>query len=174
MARTKSTGIRVCSWLAVIVAALILPGCGGSSTAAPSNAAIAGATTSTAASTPVSSAIASADAICKRLNVELTAKQPKSESVQEIEAFSPRNAALEQKAVSELAKVVTPAAIEREWRHVIAYRRSLAGALLQLDRAAKAGDTAEIKKLGQTKARVRKQLLEAGKRAGFTSCQELG
>jgi hypothetical protein len=174
MAHTKSTDICVCSWLAVIVTALVLPGCGGSSKPAPSNVAIAGATTSTESSPSDSSAITRADAICERLDAELAAKPAKSVSVKEIETITPQNAALEQKAVNELAKLTAPKAIEREWQQVIAYRRSLASALIQLAQAAKAGDTASIKRLGQAKERVRKKLLEVGEHAGFTHCQELG
>jgi hypothetical protein len=174
MAHTTATEIRVRSSLAVILAILALSACGGSSGAVQSTASIAGASQSAASSPAVAGAIVRADAICRRLNTELTAKRPKSVSVKEIESISPRNATLEQKAVNELAKLSAPTVIVREWRQVIAYRRSLAGALIALTGAARAGDTARIKKLGQAKASVRKKLLEVGKHIGFTSCQELG
>jgi hypothetical protein len=91
-----------------------------------------------------------------------------------IASVSPRNAVLEQRVVSELAKIEPPHGSEQEWQQVISYRRMLAHALTELARAAKSGDQAAIKRLGQYKQTVRKKLLAAGERVGFSSCQKLG
>jgi len=164
MERMRVGDGRAQSWLAVIATVLVLSGCGGGGTAFTE---ASGETTSTS---PV---IVRADAICRRLNAELAAEPPKSVSTQEIERLSPRNAALEQGAVARLAKLHPPAALEGEWLRVLAYRHRLADALDELAQAAKAGDEASIHKLGESKERLRKELLEVGRRVGFTYCQEV-
>lgn len=162
-------------WLAASIAAAMLSGCGGSSAART------GAPVTNQTGAPVASesdlrapATARADAICRRLDAELVANLPKSVNARVIASVSPRNAVLEQKAVSELAKLEPPKGSEQAWQQVISYRRMLAQALSELARAAKAGDQAAIKRLGQYKQTVRNKLLAAGERVGFSSCQKLG
>jgi hypothetical protein len=159
----RVTRARLCSWSVVVLALLSLAGCGGS-TGAPS----------AHESAAYASAITHADAICRRLNTQLAVGLPKHFSLQAVASISPRNAALEQRAVGELARLEPPASIAREWRQVIVYRTDLANELTQVARAAKAGNTAAVKRLGVTKTSVRKKLLTLGQHVGFSACQELG
>jgi hypothetical protein len=163
MARTMVTRARLGSWLAAMVALLISAGCGASTDAPAAK-----------ESAAYASVITRADAICRRLNSELVANLPKHYSMGAVASISPRNAALERGVVSELAKLEPPASIAGEWRQVIAYRSELANALTQVALAAKARNTAAVKRLGVSKARVRKQLLAVGEHVGFRACQEIG
>jgi len=156
----RMTDRRWGSLLTVLVAALVLPGCGGSGGASGSD-----------SSSPV---IASADAICHRLNTELVANVPKQVSLHVFATVSPRNAALERRALDELSQLQPPASVAQQWQQVLSDRRVLADALIELARDAKAGDTTAIQELGKHKEQIRAKLLEAGDRIGFTSCQKLG
>jgi hypothetical protein len=138
-----------------------MSGCGGSSGAVQT-------------SSSTTSLVARADAICRRLNAELVANLPKSVSPQAVASVTPRNAALEQRAVSELARLQPPQSSAQKWREIISYRGMLATALTDLARAAKAGNRASMARLSQYKQRVRRKLLVTGERGGFSSCQKLG
>jgi hypothetical protein len=155
-------------WLIASIAAAALSGCGGSSDASRTASPVA---SQSGARAPV---IARADAICQRLNAELAANLPKQVTTQLVAALTPRNAVLEQKAVSELAKLEPPKASAQQWQQVISYRRALAHALTELTTAAKADNQASIKRLSQYKQDVRGKLLVAGEHVGFSSCQKLG
>lgn len=163
MERMRATGARLCACSGVTVALLLLAGCGGST-----------GTPVAKESAASASVIASADAICRRVNAKLVVALPKHFSMRAVASVSPRNAALEQKAVSELAELDPPASIAREWRQVIAYRSELANELTQLGRAAKAGNMAAVKRLAASKTSVRKKLFALGQHLGFSACQELG
>jgi hypothetical protein len=168
MRRATEIGQSMRPWLIAIIAAAALSGCGGSSDAAR--------TASPVANQPSASApaIVRADAICQRLNTELAANLPKKVTTRILAALTPRNAALEQKAVSELAKLEPPKGSAKEWQQVISYRRALAHALTELTTAATADNQANIKRLSQYKQEVRRKLRVAGAHVGFSSCQKLG
>lgn len=111
-----------------------------------------------------------ADAICRRLNTQIEANKQASLSATEIARFAPRNAALEKTALKELSKLKPPASIARDWRQVIAYRRTLMEELAKLGRYAKANNTQAIHKLSESKKRVHQKLLTIAKRDGFKDC----
>jgi hypothetical protein len=118
--------------------------------------------------------IAAADAICGELDRELAASKQKSLALPEIARFAPLNAALEQRAVADLAKLTPPASLARDWQQIIAYRRMLAEELVKLGRYAKARDRAGIKALVVSKQRVRQSLLAIATRDGFKQCSSAG
>jgi len=161
----------------VAAAMLAAAGCGGSSTAAPSGSA-ASRTEPTESRTSNDSAarsrlIAKADAICRRLNRELAAAPSRLEARQ-IASSAPRNAALERRALAELGRLRPPASLARDWRQIIAYRRTLAEELAELGRYAKAGDVPAMKALGASKKRVHQKLSELATRDGFKDCSRVG
>jgi hypothetical protein len=64
--------------------------------------------------------------------------------------------------------------LARDWRQIIADRRTLAGELVQLGRAAQANDSNGIKALAASKSRVRQKLLATATRDGFKECSSVG
>src|SRR6267378_8223160 len=133
---------RASAWISTSLAALAataaLAGCGGGSASAGSPASAKPAPPTNGASTaspaPRPSAkdpararfAASAGAICKRVNAELTAVKPKRASVAEVLRRVPGNAATERRGAAELSALVPPVAIAHDWRLIIVYRRALA------------------------------------------------
>jgi hypothetical protein len=115
-----------------------------------------------------------ADAICRRLNTQIEANKQANLGVHEIARFAPRNAALEKAALKELSKLKPPASIARDWRQVIAYRRTLLEELVKLGRYAKANNTQAIHKLAASKKRAHQQLLTIATRDGFKDCPQIG
>lgn len=171
--------------LALVVVAVSAGGCGGGSHTAsstvPANATASTASTASnaAASRPPGSDpglrqfIAEADPICRRLDSELAAAEPKSLALAEVARLAPRRAALELAAVTGLGRLAVPAAIARDWRQIVAYRRTLADELLELGQKAKANDAAAIDGLAASKKRVHERLLATASRDGFKYCSRV-
>jgi hypothetical protein len=97
----------------LLVAVLGAAGCGGSSTAAP----------------PL---ISQADAICKRLNVQLVPNASARLSAAKLARSSLRNAALERGALAQLRQLTPPASLAADWKQGIAYRQTLVSELVGL------------------------------------------
>jgi hypothetical protein len=179
------------STLLLVAVALIVGGCGGGSGGTTSSSTISnrpvpfpstttGASPPTSASPPDASAraklIAQAEAICGRLNAELAASTSKQKSLApaEIARFAPLNAALERNAIAELARLAPPASLARDWRAIVAYRRTLAKELAKLGQTAKANNRTGIVALLASKRRVRQQLLALAARDEFKECSIVG
>ncbi len=169
--------------LTLIALCLILAGCGDSSgdgsSASRSGSTAAGAR---AASDPTSFPAgdelsvrfaAQAGAVCARAEAELERSKPKSASSAEIARVAPANAAIEARALGELARLTPPRPIAHEWSLVIASRHALATELLMLASAAKRGDTARLNALAASKAKTHATLRLAALRAGVGRCAEL-
>jgi hypothetical protein len=179
--------LRVCVSFACVAAALVAGGCGENSsstarTGQSSSLNHAGSTGSIASSRPPSSGdppsrsqlIARADVICGRLNTKFAAGKATGVGMREIARFAPPHAALEWTALAELSKLAPPPSIARDWRQMIAYRRTLAEELVELGQDAKANDAAAIKALTASKKRVHGELLTTATRAGFKDCSRVG
>jgi hypothetical protein len=158
---------------------LAAAGCGGSSTPKPTGTAANGAATNTPVphthvpgDPSASRVIAKADAICRRVNSELTAAPP-GFAISQIARSAPRNAALEERAIAELSRIRPPAVLARDWRSIIGYRRILAQELLKLVRYAKANDARAIQTLAASKKRVHQKLSALATRDGFKDCSHL-
>ena len=174
--------------LAVLAAGAALAGCGSSRAHATASSKAAAPTASTASARPPNSThgspkgaaltraqlAASADAICKRVNAELTAVKAKSASVAEIVRIVPGRALSERKAVTELSKLTPPSSLAHDWQLIIGYRRTLADELTALALAAQSKDNVKIKALSASKLRAHALLLAAAKRAGLTECGRVG
>jgi len=168
--------------LALVVVAVSAGGCGGGSHTAsstvPANATASTASNAAASRPPGSDPglrqfIAEADPICRRLDSELAAAEPKSLALAEVARLAPRRAALELAAVTGLGRLAVPAAIARDWRQIVAYRRTLADELLELGQKAKANDAAAIDGLAASKKRVHERLLATASRDGFKYCSRV-
>jgi hypothetical protein len=174
--------------LAVLAAAAALAGCGSSRTHATASSKATAPTASTVSAQPPSPTqsspggaaltraqlVASAGAICKLVNAELTAVKAKSASVAEIVRLVPGRALSERKAVTELSKLTPPASLAHDWQLIVGYRRTLADELTALAQAAQSKDTVKIKALSASKLRAHALLLAAAKRAGLTECGRVG
>jgi hypothetical protein len=158
-----------------VTALLAVTGCGGSGT--PRKTDPSASTAGTQPAGPIQAAanshlIASADAICRRVNGQLTgASRPQPA---DISHTAPRNAAIELRAVAELSKLTPPASLARDWTQMLAYRRTLAQELVALARDANAGDIAGMRALGLSKKRVRQKLSQLAARDGFRDCMSVG
>jgi hypothetical protein len=158
------------SALALVACLATIAGCGGGSSTSGTQAK----TTATIPSTPANAQfIGQADSICRRLNTELAAVQPKSKTLAEILRVVPRNLALERTGLTELEKLAPPSSLEDNWRQMLGYRRTLAAELAQFVSIAKQNDIAALKALGAKKERVHASLDKTGKASGFKDCATL-
>lgn len=165
--------------LAVSGTLLVVAGCGGSSAPRGSSSTTRGTvTTPNKRDEPHASqstlVLAKANAICNRLNAELEADKPASKSIAEIARVTPRHIEYETRSVDELSRLTPPTATAAQWRLMISARRALAAELVELERAAKAGNEAAIKGLAVSKKRVHAKLAAAATHAGLTGCTEVG
>jgi hypothetical protein len=164
-------------WARALVLCAVLPiaGCGGGSSTTASNSTTApngAVSTARSASPQTKVLIVDADAICQRLNSRVVASHVTSS--QEIASGASRNAVLEQAALVELAKLVPPASITRQWQQILAYRRTLALQLTTLARFERSNDAKAANALITSKLRVHRQLRVAATRLGMTACAKLG
>lgn len=165
-------------WAAAVIVTsmLAVAGCGGSSSPKPTGTAANEGPTQTRApghSSGSPSVIVKADAICRRLNNELTAAPPRGVEASQIARSAPHNAALEQRAIVELTRITPPTALAGDWRQMIAYRQTLADDLLKLARYAKANDAVSMQALAVSKKRAHQKLSELATRDGFNDCAHL-
>ncbi len=153
--------------LAVVISAT---GCGGGTSSDRSSG------SSRAAATVLSKEqlVAKADAICQRMNNEFAADEPKSQDVAETARLTPQRAVLEQRVVAELSELKPPATIAGQLRRIISARRTLAQELAEVGRDAKNNDTAAVRKLATSKAKLHHELRTFATNAGFNVCGRVG
>jgi hypothetical protein len=124
--------------------------------------------------------IAKADAICRRYNEQIAASKVQSTQaraevfMKEITQVIPAHAALEMKAIAELARLKPPASLARDWKSILTYRRILANELLALIGAAKRKDAKAISVLAVSKKREHELLAAVAARDGFKDCAQAG
>jgi hypothetical protein len=167
--------LRALGCLLLVATALLAAGCGSGSKTTPAR--LATSATSTQPSTPVGSSarfIARADHICAQVNEAIEKVRSKSASTREIERVVPQHEALEQAAARTLSDLTPPSAIAGRWRAMLAYRRRLAGELLELLKVAKRQDAAGIRAIAASKLATHKSLLKTAIQAGFKSCGRVG
>ncbi len=156
---------------ALALAALLLAsitGCGGGSSKHGS------AQQTSPSSQPNSHFIAQADAICKRLNEELTASAAKSAAAAEVMRIVPHHAAIERRALGELARLGPPSALSASWQAILADRRTLADGLEKLVAATRRNDQAAVKQVTASKKQAHAALTKAATGAGFKDCATVG
>jgi hypothetical protein len=160
---------RPCSIAALALAVVLAAaGCGGSSKSESTDSGSSGASAATAR------LIATADAICERLDARLASTTPVHLDSRTIARSAPQNAALERAALTELVKLAPPASLADDWRQIIAYRLTLADELARLGRYAKANDTRAVKALAVSKKRVHEKLFALATHDGFRVCSQVG
>jgi hypothetical protein len=157
----------ICVYLLLLtVAVLVSTGCGGASKAAPAG------TRHPDGST--SRFIAGADAICKRLNAELTPNTSAHLSGTELARSTLRNAALERAVLARLSKLTVPASLADGWKQLLSDRRTLVAELVMLAQSVKSNDTEKLHALAVSKFRLHQKLRETASRDGFKDCSHVG
>jgi len=174
--------------LALCCGALVLLGCGGSSdpssrrrTASTGSATSSRATVPKAAPSVAKAAskaderaqfIARADAICARVNRELSAVKKKGPKP--ILRVVPGNIVIERGALGELRALAAPASTATAWQQILDLRRIALQELLALVRATRHQQASSITKLIFSKKATHGKLLAAGQSSGFKDCARLG
>jgi hypothetical protein len=159
----------------LLAAALSVVGCGGGSTSTTSSTrASQQATGSPGVKLSKSKLIEKADAICRGMNEEFAAHEPRNQSIAESARIVPHRVAVEQRVISELNQLSPPSAIARDLQRVIAFRNTLAKELAELAQVAKRRDLNTFHKLAGSKARVHGELLAAANGTGLKECGRTG
>jgi hypothetical protein len=118
--------------------------------------------------------IASADAICARLNSELNAEAPKNAGMPEVGRVASRRAAAETTALSELGQLTPPASLVHAWPEVIAYRQARVENLRSLAKYASSSDSSGVSSAVTAGEGLMSKLRAAAGSAGLTACSEDG
>jgi hypothetical protein len=180
--RTRSHFRGLGGWLTVSLVAVVVAGCGGSSSGGTSaTSAVATTSSSTSAATPASTQAApsssmasAAEKICGELNAKLAAETKAIKSLSAIPSAVSRRVPMEKAALSELAKLKPPAGIARAWAQIIAYRRTLEGDLVRYGEKIRRKEFNSINVLTAANATVERELLAVGQRTGFEQCARVG
>jgi len=117
---------------------------------------------------------AAANAICRRLNAEIAARETNGSSLAEIVRGVPGNVARERRALSELEHLSPPRILGHEWERVVAYRLKLAEELARLVVYARRSDAAAINALAISKKTTHGLLRKTATQAGLRDCAEVG
>jgi hypothetical protein len=115
--------------------------------------------------------VSTADAVCRRLDAELKPVIPKGLEVKEIASLAPRGARLERAATTELARLVPPAGLSRDWRKIMSYREMLESDLANAGSAAKSGNVPAVAFALNSKLTPHRLLLAVATRDGFGYCK---
>jgi|HubBroStandDraft_3_1064219.scaffolds.fasta_scaffold44031_2 hypothetical protein len=148
----EARGMAVAAFVAIALAA---GGCGGSSAKPLTRAEL----------------TAKANAICRTVSAKLATNTIKN--AQEMARTAPKLASFEQNALSELSRLVPPAALESDWQAFIAGAQKLA------ENTAKLGEYAKTKNLRAAGAliamseNIQQRMLKIVKRDGIRDCEQV-
>lgn len=115
--------------------------------------------------------VSKANTICKTVTTKFATKSAKS--VQDIARIAPELAALEQKALSELSKLVPPANLESDWKQFVAGAELLAENTSKLGEYAKADNLKAAGRLIGSTETTQHQMQAIAKRNGLTECEQV-
>lgn len=143
------------SAVALVAAALLVAGCGGSSPKPLTRAEL----------------TVKANTICRTMTSKLASKSATTQ--QQLARVAGELASFEQTALGELGKLVPPRELTNDWKEFVAGAQTLA------DNTAKLGEYAKSNKLKAAKAliiaseTVQQQMVAIAKRDGLTDCQQI-
>jgi hypothetical protein len=124
--------------------------------------------------TGVFAAATQAEAICERASAELAAEKQvrkrRHRGASEIVRVTPKQTAIEMRAVRELEALTPPPSESAAWREIIALRRKLADELVTLERDTDTGDLAGVRALTTAKGRVHAKLVKTAFAATLSGC----
>jgi hypothetical protein len=115
--------------------------------------------------------VSKADAICKTVTAKFATKS--ANSVQEIARIAPELAGFEQKALSELSKLVPPAALESDWKQFVAGAETLAENTSKIGEYAKTNNLKATGPLIVSSEKTQQQMRTIAKRNGLTECEQV-
>jgi hypothetical protein len=113
---------------------------------------------------------AQAGAICARRNRELRAVTQPRATLGQIAASAPRRAAIERRALRELARLVPPANVATYWRATVNASEVVLGTTEQLARLKGSSSAASLRREVALVNRPQLRLLLAARRAGLGEC----
>ncbi len=154
----RSLSKRV-STVALLIAALSVAGCG------------AGNGTTAAGQSPAKF-VASADAICTRLNSEIAEEAPNNAGMTEVAHVASRHALTEQAILSELGKLVPPVSLAHGWKQLVAYRQQRVENLKSLAKYAASNDVRGVSSVAKTGEGLLARLRAAANGVGSRACAE--
>lgn len=114
-----------------------------------------------------------ANAICKRVNVQVSTANKKASTEQDIARIAPRLAAFEQASLTELSKLVPPSDLANDWKTIIAGGQTLAENTAKLGEYAKAKNIKGAQTLVISSEKVQQQIVSIAKRDGFVECEQV-
>ncbi len=115
--------------------------------------------------------VSKANSICKTVTAKFATKSAKS--VQDIARVAPELASFEQKALSELSKLVPPADLESDWKQFVAAAEMLAENTSKLGEYAKANNLKAARALITSSETTQQQIRTIAKRDGLTECEQV-
>jgi hypothetical protein len=115
--------------------------------------------------------VSKANAICKTVTAKFATRS--ANSVQDIARVAPELADFEQKALSELSKLVPPADLESDWKQFIASAEMLAENTSKLGEYAKANNLKAAGQLIRSSETTQHQMQAIAKRNGLTECEQV-
>ncbi len=176
----------------LIVGVLALAGCGGSSkTGSSSTSAVntetsstsSGSGTATTSTTPVKVAsgtplsksrlVAGADAICKRLSLELDASN-KLRTQQDVIRAVQHRTAIEKAALVELSKLVPPTSLAKDYQKLLSARQTVIEDIKKLGEDVEAKNSSAEGPVYVSSGIVLRQMAATAKHSGFKYCGQLG
>jgi hypothetical protein len=160
--------------LVLLAAVLSTAGCGNENDSRSPAHARRLATGSTDIKPSKSQLIERADEICRRMNEEFAAHEPRNQGIAESARIVPGRVVAERRVIDELDRLSPPSAIAPDLQRVIAFRTTLAKELAELAKVAGRRDVGTFHKLARSKARVHSELLAAANGAGFKECGRTG
>jgi hypothetical protein len=115
--------------------------------------------------------VSKANAICETVTAKFATKRVNS--VQDIGRVAPELAAFEQKALSELSKLVPPPNLESDWKQFVAGAEVLAENTSKLGEYAKANNLKAAGSLVGSSETTQHQMQAIAKRDGLTNCEQV-
>jgi soluble cytochrome b562 len=114
---------------------------------------------------------AKADVICKSVTAKLASKTIKTK--RDIARVAPELASFEQTALTELSKLVPPAALANDWKQFVAGAQTLAESISKLGEYAQANNLKGARGVIRTIGTVQQQMVTIAKRDRLKDCQQV-
>lgn len=126
---------------------------------------------------PLTSAqlVEKANSVCRRVaaKIEATTKGQSANTPRQLARLVGKLSGFEQSALSELGKLVPPAAMEADWKRFVAGAQSLAEATASLSEAASANSKAAARRAVASAEATQKQMAAIAKRNGIKDCERV-
>ncbi len=154
------------SGLPLVAAAILMAGCGGSTSSGASGKPL------SAAAPTRASLVTAADAVCRRLNRELAGDN--IATVQDIVRVVGRRAAREQRALDELGRLAVPVSLAPQWQQILASRRAIIESIIKVGQVVRTGKVHGMEPILTKSADIARRMRTTAQRAGFSDCATVG